>query len=72
MKKNQGTSVGHSSNTVVSRSFKEWITDVADIDERQKFMLETKYLEEISVWIEWYKNGISPSDATKLNVLYYG
>ena len=53
----------------VSRSFSDWIKEVAKIDKEQEFLLE---MEEIFEWQEWYQKGMTPEDAIKLNYHNYG
>lgn len=53
----------------VSRSFSDWIKEVARLDKEQEFLLES---EEIFEWHEWYQKGMTPEDALNCNYHNYG
>ena len=53
----------------VSRSFDDWIKEVAELDKEQEFLLER---EEIFEWQKWYQKGMTPTEALNCNYHNYG
>jgi hypothetical protein len=52
--------------------FSDWIHDVCVIDPRQKHLKKDTPVYEFEDWIEWYAEGLSPTEAVSRNYKEYG